>query len=107
MKDIVAMTDGTVLVNVHTQDQCAGHTCCIHNPSPHHMATWKHHWDDAMVQMMRECRHGYLHPDPDDLAYKRRAVGEDKASALSAHACDACCQPTVHKELEGSSRTDD
>lgn len=101
MKDMVAMTNGTVLVNVHTPDQCAGENCCIHNPSQHHMATWQHSWDDIYVQMMRDCPHGFAHPDPDDLSFKRRAYGPDRAATASVHPCDGCCQPMTTKELEG------
>ena len=99
MKDIVAMTNGTVLVNVHTEDQCAGHACCIHNPSNHHMSTWPHHWDDTFVQMLRTCPHRFLHPDPDDLAFKRRRWGHAGAAQQSVHPCDGCCQPMEQKEL--------
>jgi hypothetical protein len=99
MKDMVAMIDGTVLVNVHTQDQCAGQSCCIHNPSQHHMALWPHHWDREK-QMLRECPHGYLHPDPDDLAFKRH-MHANVAARRALHRCDGCCQPVAQKELTG------
>jgi hypothetical protein len=96
MKDKVIMKDGTVLLNVHTVEQCAGRPCCIHNPSPHHMADWPHSWDEESKQMWRICPHGLGHPDPDDLNHHRRCNG-NAASIVTArlwvHTCDGCCQP--------------
>lgn len=91
MKDIVGLNDGrdTLLVNVHTADQCDGHPCVIHNPSQHHMATWPPAWDETLGIMFRRCPHLNLHPDPDDVAHLRR-VGR---AHLCGHYCDGCCQP--------------
>ena len=92
-KDIVAMRNGTLLLNVHTIDQCAGEPCVIHNPSSHHMGLWPHLWDDVAGSMWRSCPHGFGHPDPDDVAFQRRAYGHDRASKRLIHGCDGCCQP--------------
>lgn len=100
MKDIVTMNNGTILVIVHAIDQCAGQPCCIHNPSNHHMADWPHHWDGPLGQMMRECRHGYLHPDPDSVSFRRARWGHERGSMMSVHDCDACCQPRVSNQIE-------
>lgn len=103
MKDIVAMNNGPVLVNVHTAAECAGQWCCIHNPSNHHMALWPHHWDSFFKQMWRECPHEMHHPDPDDLTYTRSG-NDPGAVALWLHNCDGCCQPPktlrMPKEIE-------
>ena len=99
MKDMVAMRDGTVLVNVHTEDQCAGEPCCIHNPSNHHMATWPHHWNGDSKLMQRSCPHAFLHPDPDALSFRRQRFGPGRAASLSVHDCDGCCQPFGRKEI--------
>jgi hypothetical protein len=101
MKDIVAMTDGTVLANIHTADQCSGQHCCIHHPSGHHMATWTHRWDSTDKQMWRVCPHQMLHPDPDDLGFHIGRYGEWEGRVLFTHPCDGCCQPLMHKEIEG------
>lgn len=93
-KDIVAMFNGTVLVNVHTVDQCNGEPCVIHNPSNHHMITWKPHWDGQLRIMWRRCPDGNLHPDPDDLHFWR-SISFDTARAVFSHFCDGCCQPFV------------
>lgn len=93
-KDMVGMKDGTVLVNVHTVDQCAGQPCCIHNPSNHHMAQWSHSWDDTYGVMWRKCPHGNRHPDPDDLDYRRNRSME-AARIIFSHVCDGCCQPSL------------
>lgn len=102
-KDIVGLNDGrnTVLVNVHTIEQCAGQHCCIHNPSQHHMKTWAPQWDELLKQMWRICPHDLAHPDPDDLAFVRRRWGHQEAASGSLHYCDGCCQPPRTKEIEG------
>jgi len=101
MKDIVALRNGPILVNVHTQDRCAGQHCCIHNPSPHHMVTWRPRWDRVEKRMWRECPHGHVHPDPDDLAFLRKAFGLDAASLYAIHGCDGCCQPAAKEIGDG------
>lgn len=104
MKDMVGLNDDyhTVLVNVHTVEQCAGQPCCIHNPSNHYMATWAPHWNAALRTMWRRCPDGNLHPDPDDLNFWR-SVSFNTARAVFGHFCDGCCQPhsaTPVKEIE-------
>jgi hypothetical protein len=99
MKDIVALRDGPILVNVHTADRCAGQHCCIHNPSPHHMLLWPPRWEKKEKRMWRLCPHKFVHPDPDDLAFLRKAFGHERASMYAVHGCDGCCQPG-NKELE-------
>lgn len=94
-KDRFIMPDGTVLLNVHTQDTCAGQPCCIHNPSNHHMAQWPGDWDNTFKQMWRQCPHGLVHPDPDDLQYLRRMHGDAEAAVAFMHHCDACCLPVA------------
>lgn len=83
------------LVWVHTPDKCKGEYCCIHNPSDHHMKDWPTHWRDDIGLMERICPHGIGHPDPDDLAFKRRKMGEEAASYFGIHGCDGCCKPPV------------
>lgn len=100
MKDIVAMIDGTILVNVHTADRCKGEWCCIHNPSPHHMTHWDPNWDNHLKQMWRVCPHGYLHPDPDEMGYWRRRWSHRTAALLGLHSCDGCCQPDIEPPLK-------
>lgn len=104
-KDMVGLNDErrTLLVNVHTVDQCAGQACCIHNPSNHHMAAWTPEWDGLFKQMWRQCPHQMVHPDPDDLAYQRKRWGVQEASVAYLHPCDGCCQPPPPvKEIEGA-----
>lgn len=107
MKDIVSLNDEqrTLLVNVHTIDQCNPQHCCIHNPSQHHMSTWAPSWDSNFRIMWRRCPHGYRHPDPDDLNFWRtRSPGA--ARLAFGHFCDGCCQPGelwLPKEIEGGS----
>lgn len=101
MRDIVALRNGPVIVNVHTADQCAGRPCCIHNPSDHHMIQWDPKWDNDHKQMWRQCPHALVHPDPDDLWYLRSRWGHKAASMLAIHGCDGCCQSWTQKEIAG------
>lgn len=100
-KDKMRLENDTVLLNVHTQDQCAGQPCCVHNPSNHHMLTWPGDWEPLFKQMWRTCPHNMTHPDPDDLQFHRAKFGDDDAAVQALHACDGCCQPglTLPKEI--------
>lgn len=101
-KDIVGLNDErrTLLVNVHTIDQCSPAHCCIHNPSQHHMKTWAPSWDDSYGIMWRRCPHDNLHPDPDDLNFWRTRAPKSARIRFS-HFCDGCCQPgaATRKEI--------
>lgn len=72
------------LLNFHRPTECAGEVCCIHNPSDHHMVTWRQLWRGDRGIMERLCPHGIGHPDPDDLAI---VTGRD----TGVHGCDGCC----------------
>jgi hypothetical protein len=68
---------------VHPKSKCKGNHCCIHNPSDHHMKEWPQNWMGDRGIMERICRHGIIHPDPDDPAFKNPIEG--------VHGCDGCC----------------
>lgn len=76
---------GPQLLSVHHPDRCRGSHCCIHNPSEHHMKTWKQNWRSDKKMMERICSHGIGHPDPDDLRVK-------SSYYLEVHGCDGCCR---------------
>lgn len=80
------------LVNVHDRVLCAGHPCCVHNPTEHHMYGWRQHWRSDRALMERLCSHGVGHPDPDHMNYVRRTRPEH-AYAEGVHGCDGCCRP--------------
>ena len=75
------------LRNVHPRDKCAGEHCVIHNPSNHHMRTWRMHWRGDRGLMERLCPHGVGHPDPDQAGYWRLLNME----WMTVHGCDGCC----------------
>jgi len=90
---------GPANVKVHDIGKCFGSNCCIHNPSRHHMKTWKQIWRDDHKIMHRMCLHGIGHPDPDDISKDRN------------HHCCGCCDPNkfiegevVVREIEGPQR---
>ena len=96
MERFITGTDQAVYV--HDRAACAGNHCPVHNPSPHHMKSWKLHWRDDSAIFERLCPHGIGHPDPDSIAYIRRVDSElgdgDKAAAMAVHprhGCDGCC----------------
>lgn len=108
---ILGMHMGETTLRTHSKDECAGPIgkngkpiCCIHNPSDHHMVTWKQLWRGDRGIMERICPgdkgHGIGHPDPDDL---RIINGEDPG----VHGCDGCCwNPDKPKGYVHSSPTE-
>lgn len=79
------------ITRIHPRAACEGRHCCIHNPSPHHMAKWPRLWRDDIGLMERLCPHGIGHPDPDHQAYMRSRLGDEAPPGI--HSCDGCCQP--------------
>lgn len=80
-------------VFVHTRDKCDGPPCVIHSPSHHSMSEFPTFWRGDRGLMERVCAHGVGHPDPDDLAFKRRKFGNHYSKyAFASHGCDGCCR---------------
>ncbi len=79
--------DSGLNLRVHALGRCAGETCAIHNPSFHSLTMAPFIWRADIGIMERRCDHGIGHPDPDDLAYRRRF----DPNASSVHGCDGCC----------------
>lgn len=91
--DLGAQRPGPTLLRTHPESLCADDpTCCIHKPSDHPLKNAKMNWRDDRGLMERICRHGIGHPDPDDIAHKRRTRGEKYAGAMAVHGCDGCCR---------------
>lgn len=89
--DSIPWGEGLVL-RTHPVSVCENDpACCIHNPSKHALSDAPLHWRDDRGLMERVCEHGVGHPDPDDLAYKRRIYGDRFADTESVHGCDGCC----------------
>ncbi len=83
---------GKVILRTHAAGQCSGEFCCIHNPSDHALRDAPLNWRADRGMMERICEHGIGHPDPDDLAHKRRTLGDDyEHYAFDVHGCDGCC----------------
>lgn len=87
---------GPHVMRVHAASVCKDDpSCVIHKPSDHHMRGWLLNWrgDRFRGMMERICPHGIGHPDPDDLAFKRRTWGDAFADTEGVHGCDGCCTP--------------
>lgn len=79
--------------NVHSDTQCEGQWCVMHNPSPHHMWSWPITLRNTGL-MERVCEHNVGHPDPDSLAWLDRNYERERGtdSGLWSHGCDGCCR---------------
>jgi hypothetical protein len=80
--------EGLRLTNVHEPSQCRGRNCVIHNPSLHHMHSWRLHWRQDRGIFERICEHGVGHPDPDQFEFWH-LTNQDWQGV---HGCDLCCQ---------------
>lgn len=78
-------------MHVHGPLRCRP-ACPIHWPSNHMMAAWPLSWRQDAGVMMRLCRHGLDHPDPDDQQVRLHPD-------LAEHDCDGCCRPTIDGDL--------
>lgn len=89
----IPMGNGRFLL-VHSASLCADDpTCCIHKPSNHTMIDFPQFWREDRGLMERTCPHGIGHPDPDDLAFKKREYGDNYDNyAFGIHGCDGCCR---------------
>ncbi|RLC99385.1 MAG: hypothetical protein DRI65_17300 [Chloroflexota bacterium] len=81
------LDNGLKLSGVHTKENCGGTYCVFHNPSGHHMSTWRMHWRDDKGIFERICEHGVGHPDPDQFEYWE----SNDMHHLKVHGCDGCC----------------
>jgi len=81
------------IVHVHPASDCEGEYCVIHNPSDHCMKDFPTHWRQDRGMMERICPHGIGHPDPDDLAFKKRVAEKFGRNSYDSgvHGCDGCC----------------
>lgn len=85
---------GQRIEGVHPRSaDCDRHGCAIHNPTDHPLRDWPTNWRADMRTMERICEHGIGHPDPDDLAYRRRTAGVAATRMDGVHGCDGCCMP--------------
>ena len=88
--DIVMLPGQGALTKVHSDSQCRGRHCWVHNPSEHPLSDAPIVWREDKHAAERSCEHGIGHPDPDDLTY-HRLVGRSDMEWLQSHACDGCC----------------
>lgn len=84
---------GGAILQTHGPALCKDDpACCIHKPSDHPLNRAPMNWRADRGLMERMCPHGIGHPDPDDIAHKRRTQGEQYASGQAVHGCDGCCR---------------
>lgn len=91
--DFIFMHDGEML-RTHHPSRCVGNYCNVHNPSSHPLRDAPLHWRSERYLMERVCSHGIGHPDPDDIAFKKRCMPPDvyASHAFGVHGCDGCCR---------------
>lgn len=85
---------GHSVLRTHPASVCADDpACCIHKPSGHPLNKAALNWRADRGLMERICAHGVAHPDPDDLAHKRRVLGQERydMGSWAIHNCDGCC----------------
>ena len=86
---------GKTVLRTHGPNACKDDpACCIHKPSDHPMKDFPLNWRGDRGLMERICTHGIGHPDPDDLAHKKRVMAPEayKNRAYGVHGCDGCCR---------------
>jgi hypothetical protein len=87
---------GQGVYKTHGPKLCSGQTCCIHNPSDHHMVDWPMIFNNQRLFLaQRVCEHGVAHSDPDSLRYfaNRQDIPDRIVTMLAIHECDGCCLP--------------
>lgn len=92
-KDLIFLHGGDAL-QTHAPARCEGDACCIHNPSSHPLDKAPLNWRADRYLMERICSHGVGHPDPDDLAHKKRRMAptDYDGYTFGVHGCDGCCR---------------
>lgn len=87
------------IVKTHGSAACAGETCCVHNPSDHHMRDWPLVFNMNKAGMgERVCEHFVKHPDPDAVAHFKLKFPIFIYKGLVVHNCCGCC--IIGKETE-------
>lgn len=77
------------LIGVHRAQLCEPRNCAIHNnPSLHPLTMEPLVWNPETSAVQRQCSHKVIHPDVDDLNY-RKTVGQ--YYLYLEHDCDGCC----------------
>lgn len=89
------------VMRTHPRSRCAGDFCSVHNPSDHPLKDAPRNWRSDRGLMERVCEHGIGHPDPDDLAFKRRTMDPRDYTnhAYGVHGCDTCCMKVAHPDM--------
>lgn len=83
--------EGTLILNAHPRGKCAGDTCAIHEPSDHWARDLPARWVFSAQtggRLVRLCKHGNVHEDPDDQAFRRRR--DMPVFRTEACECDCC-----------------
>lgn len=89
--DLTPIYGGRTL-RTHPAAKCADdETCAIHKPSAHRLTWAPLHWRGDRGLLERICEHGVGHPDPDDLAFKKKTMPNYDSYAFEVHGCDGCC----------------
>lgn len=104
-RDRLRLESGQILQH-HPSALCSP-PCSIHNPSLHHMRDWPRRWFQDRQMICRVCVHGIPHPDPDDLLFRSRIVGEQPElfwEGLHYCPCHCCNTPTYQGEITNAAQ---
>lgn len=75
----------------HRAEDCSGGGCAFHGPSDHALkdapTVWKMDGPFEEGRLFRQCEHGTIHPDRDDVNFRRRTFPFYRP----LHNCDGCC----------------
>ena len=76
---------------VHSEHDCVGRYCVIHNPSDHRMRGWAMNLRETGL-VERLCpTHGTGHPDPDSAEYLNLHGHIGSRGTWDIHGCCGCC----------------
>lgn len=93
-REMWSLPDGTILVNVHPENQCVDTPCWVHHPSNHGIQDWPIiRRSSGLIE--RQCKHGVGHPDPDSLWFMTNIM---HIEGLDVHGCCGCCRAAKPKE---------
>ena len=83
---------GQKLWKIHSEEQCQGRLCVIHNPTTKKPeCDWPTHWRTDRGLMERICPCGIGHPAPEQIAYWEELDEKNDTDDAKWEAIHGCC----------------